>query len=297
MKKFLPVFISVLTVFGAYAQSPTGIPGDTNGNGNVTIADVVTIINHILGMPYHYLDEANADVNRDKAITVSDVGATVDVLMHHTEYNEEGQEITRIPDRLIASNFSNGSAEADIDVMLDDSKIYTCLQAEVVVPEGMTVSRVVTGPRASRHQLLCNFTDDGRVKIVLVSFNNLAFDEGEGALFTIKAVADGQCGNLKIDHIIAANADGNNYELGFSGGLSQGSSSGNIDPEGRQIAVNTVRDGVEVINAAGSVINVYTLNGELVKTVTAVSDYEKLRLQSGIYIVTVGPLRVKTVVP
>jgi len=52
--------------------------GDVNGDGEVTVADVTTLIDFILG--HHQLDVDTADVNRDGEVTVADVTAIIDII-------------------------------------------------------------------------------------------------------------------------------------------------------------------------------------------------------------------------
>ena len=55
--------------------------GDANGDGNVTIADVVTIVDHTLGKASPTFVESAADLNNDGQINVSDVVALVNILL------------------------------------------------------------------------------------------------------------------------------------------------------------------------------------------------------------------------
>ena len=294
MRKIL--LLSILFCCLPATRVSAGIPGDTNGNGVVTIADVVTIINNILEMPINHWYEENADVNHDGAVTASDITSIVNGILYLTDYSDqEGQSITQISDRLIADGFNSESGKVSIGVRLDNSKEYSCLQAEVEVPEGMTVTGVSGGKRSNGHQLLYNVTDDGLLKVVFVSLTNVPFLQNDLPLFTIEGTADKNCGNLNIRNIIAANTDFNNYELGFAGGLNE-NSTGVGNAAAKDVTVIPVADGVEVRNATGQTITVYTIGGELFKTVVAAADYERVRLQKGVYIVTVGSLSVKVIV-
>ena len=294
MRKFL--LLSILFCCLPATRVSAGIPGDTNGNGIVTIADVVTIVNNILEITVNNWNEENADVNNDDAVTVSDITSIVHSILYLSDYSDhKGQSITKISDRLIAHGYSSESGKWSIDVKLDNSNEYSCLQAEVEVPEGMTVTGVSGGKRSNGHQLLYNITDDGLLKVVFVSFANVPFLQNDFPLFTIEGTANENCGNLNIRNIIAANTDFNNYELGFSGGLNENPTRvGNT--VAKEVTVIPVADGVEVHKATGQTITVYTIGGELFKTVVAAADYERIRLQKGVYIVTVGSLAVKVIV-
>jgi hypothetical protein len=65
----------------------TGLVGDVNGDGGVTIADVTALVNIILGKdnvePYQYNHDA-ADVNGDESVTIADVTALVNIILGKT---------------------------------------------------------------------------------------------------------------------------------------------------------------------------------------------------------------------
>lgn len=56
-------------------------PGDVNGNGSVTIADVTALIDYLLGGSASSFDAYNADVNGDGGITIKDVTDLIDMLL------------------------------------------------------------------------------------------------------------------------------------------------------------------------------------------------------------------------
>ena len=62
-------------------NGPAVNPGDVNGDGDVTIADVTTLIDYLLGSTAANFNEANADVNGDSDITIADVTALIDILL------------------------------------------------------------------------------------------------------------------------------------------------------------------------------------------------------------------------
>ena len=58
-----------------------GLPGDVNGDGEVTIADVSLTVEHILGSDVANFIEGNADINGNGSITVLDVTAIVEIIL------------------------------------------------------------------------------------------------------------------------------------------------------------------------------------------------------------------------
>ena len=56
------------------------IPGDANNDGQVSISDIATIIDYLLGYDV-VINEANADANKTGEITIGDVTAIIDILL------------------------------------------------------------------------------------------------------------------------------------------------------------------------------------------------------------------------
>ncbi len=63
-------------------EEPEGESGDANGDGVVDAADVVGIVNHLLGNSSSSFNEANADVNADGQVLIDDAVGTVQIIMN-----------------------------------------------------------------------------------------------------------------------------------------------------------------------------------------------------------------------
>ena len=70
---------AVATVGGG--ETPEVLKGDANGDSSVDTADVVAIVNHILGKSSVSFVETNADLNGDGQVSVDDAVATVQLIL------------------------------------------------------------------------------------------------------------------------------------------------------------------------------------------------------------------------
>ena len=275
--------------------------GDSNDNGIVTVADVVTTAYHIIDKPVAAWSFVNADVNGDNDITSADVTGTVDIILNDIVYTEPQSAKSRIAaassDRLVAEDFRGDSRELSIGVMLENSMAYSALQAQIKVPERMTVTDVTAGPRAAQHALMYNIKEDGTVKIVIFSYANDSFTEDTNEpLFMIKAVAEADCGDLAIDNIIVSDATSNDYSLGFTGGKNR-SLTTYVDGLGAGDATLRLREGgIEILDGEGESLRVFTVGGETIANCVIASQYETLNLVKGIYVVMLGNEAYKIVV-
>ncbi|MBO4722644.1 MAG: hypothetical protein J5629_06900, partial [Muribaculaceae bacterium] len=66
---------------GNWVEITTSIPGDVNGDGEVTAADVTEIYNHLLNGTNTYADAY--DVNGDGVVTAADVTAIYGILLNN----------------------------------------------------------------------------------------------------------------------------------------------------------------------------------------------------------------------
>lgn len=63
-------------------QQPLVNPGDVNGDGQLSIADVTMLIDYLLGSEPASFNVVNADVNHDSGITIADVTMLIDMLLN-----------------------------------------------------------------------------------------------------------------------------------------------------------------------------------------------------------------------
>ena len=65
-----------------YFTATALIKGDTDGDGQVTTADIVAITNYMMGNPPADFSKANADVNLDGSINIADIVAVANILLN-----------------------------------------------------------------------------------------------------------------------------------------------------------------------------------------------------------------------
>ena len=60
--------------------SETFLVGDANGDDEVTVADIVEIVNYLEGNPSSQFNEKNADANGIDGVTIEDINAIVNII-------------------------------------------------------------------------------------------------------------------------------------------------------------------------------------------------------------------------
>ena len=267
--------------------------GDSNDNGLVNVADVVTTANYIIDLPMASWSFINADVTNDKDITIADVTGTVDIILNDvSDANARlamKAKASQLPeDLLVSGNFRKGEPEARIDVKLESSVPYSALQSSIILPEGMKVNDILAGSRLSDHILMFNAPKKGIVKVVIFSLYNTEFNKTDEPLFTIIADTGNASGDLQMLDIFGSDSESNEYELGFLGGINESYTTGMETLNSDKVIVRGIAGGIEVINADGRAVSVFRHTGETVASIPYASSNEKINLLPGIYIVKAG---------
>jgi len=158
-------------------------PADANGDGEVTIVDVVAVVNALMGdFSGNFVFDA-ADMDQNGEITIVDVVAVVNALM--------GGDVQALGARsILRSNLHVEDAEVNagesttLYVKLDNAQAYTAMQMDMNLPEGLTIEGVEMVGDASH---TVTYNEEGR--IAAYSLGNSRFHGGE-ALMAITVKAD-----------------------------------------------------------------------------------------------------------
>lgn len=266
--------------------------GDANDNGGVNVADVVTISDYIVHKPIYEFCFVNADINDDKEISSADVTGTVNIIMNETPSlglpTKYRTSISQTNDMIEVENFdSQGVSDLTLGIKLNNSIDYAALQATVHLPEGMSFEGISLGERSNGHRLNYNLSDDKTLDLIIYSITNASFKENPGNLFNLTLHADSECGDLYIDNIRASDAKGNEYLLSYTGG--HNGTTTDIDGISSQTPmIKGYNSFIEIRNAIGLDVRVYTLNGELLAATNPSSAIERIPVIKGIYLVRVN---------
>jgi len=149
------------------------IPGDANGDGLVNVADIVEIVNCILGHPSAKFNKVAADVNGDGVVNVTDIVSVVNIIL-----SSNARELTN---RAAATNnlkLSGGS------IKLRNAENYTAAQFDIHLTDGSTVNYLSLNS-ASDHQMTWKMVDANTCRVIVYSMTNAAFRANSDNLFTV----------------------------------------------------------------------------------------------------------------
>lgn len=175
-------------------------PGDVNGSGNVSIADVSTLIAKILGDdPEVFIMEA-ADLNGDGYITIADVAAVVNIIITQGTNTRASfmSRATDTNDKIFMEDFNIQPGETKtIEVKLSNIIDYTAFQCDLYLPEGIRVVAEngkhlvnVSSRMTDSHSITSGLQQDGSLRIVAYSMQNSNFTDTDETIFTVTVQAD-----------------------------------------------------------------------------------------------------------
>lgn len=252
--------------------------GDANGDGVVTVSDVVAVANYILGKnPQPFIFDA-ADVNGDGEITVTDVVLIARIVLNPTleDLNQlRAPAVAAVNDAMSGEGITIAAGETrKVTIALDNAMTYTAFQLDMQLPDGLTASNFGLTSRAGSHALDANVLEDGTQRVMCYSPMLATIDGNEGALLTFEVTAMGDVnGNIMVDGIEMVNAACQTVNLdGFAMSVNSGTTSVKetvagvrIYAEGHDIIIESpVAQRVVISDVAGRAYSVDVVEGRTV---------------------------------
>ena len=271
--------------------------GDSNDDDRVTITDAVNTANYAVGITPEVFVFRAADVNGDNRISVADASGTVAIVLDQPVQTSSAAKVRALAsatdrnfDKLVIDDYSAKIGEtASVSVALDNTFDYVALQADVTVPEGMTLAAVNIGNRADgNHSLAVKRVDDRTMRVALFDINSSIFaDNNEAILELVVKVNEATSGAIEINNILASDAQAHEYVLTSTGGNNNDMSG--MDNVGiSNIRIETSADGINIYNAEGCEVAIYAVDGTTLAHFIASSDVESRKVVPGVYVVTAG---------
>ncbi|MDE5642060.1 MAG: leucine-rich repeat protein [Muribaculaceae bacterium] len=291
----------IATVYTLTVIPPT--KGDSNDNDVVTITDAVNTANYAVGNEVENFCFEAADVNGDNKVTLADASGTVTVLLDMpalpaaAKISAVSRTAETEQDKLVVDNYSADAADAlALNIALDNTIDYVALQADIVLPEGMSMVSVKAGDRAAGHSLATRQIGANTTRIVLFDLGNNVFGDNDEALAVIEVKVNGNCtDDIRVDNILASDAQAHEYVLTSTGGHNS-AVSGLTGEKSRSVEVAVENGEIIVFHAAGNEIAVYAPDGAVLTRVIAADDTERFSVLPGVYIVSAGDCVTKVVV-
>ncbi len=127
-------------------------------------------------------------------------------------------------DRFYINDFTIAPGETkEVEIMLDNEYTYTAIQAELTLPEGLTVEQEdgdyifeLTDRKNRNHTISSQMLSSGAIRILIASQNVKTISGNSGALVVFNIIADDSFSGpktIQISNIIAGEVDGTEHQL------------------------------------------------------------------------------------
>ena len=161
-----------------YFKDSGGIKGDADGDGGVSLIDIMMCVDYILGKNPNGFIFANADMDDNKDISLADIMAIVDIILNQTSTSIPATARESGLDALALT--ANGSS---CTLHLDNSEPCRGISFTVTLPEGGTMGNIsVPVSRADGHHAIANAVAPGRYNVVVYANSGRPLRDGTTAM-------------------------------------------------------------------------------------------------------------------
>jgi len=213
---------------GAVLMVNTFMPGDVNDSRTVNVTDIVVSAQYVLGMnPEPFIFEA-ADMNGDGNVTVTDI-MLIAYLINHPTMNapKRMSALMDCNDQMSGESVSLMAGETrTVSIVLDNEMDYTAFQMDLTLPEGLTAGNFQLTDRAGSHAFDVNAIAGNKVRALCYSPAIEVIDGHSGALLTFDVTANATVeGSITVDGIELVTTDCQSVLLnGFAIGVNTATS-------------------------------------------------------------------------
>ena len=173
------------------------IQGDANGDSEVNVADIVEIVNFILGKPSAKFLETAADLNGDGEVNVSDIVKLVSIIMSANNVRQRSSMIESPDhDKLLLAE----SEDYALSLYLNNESGYVASQFDIRLSGGSSLENItLNSSRCNGHLMTYSEIGENFYRVVIYSPENRSFTGNNGELLKIKTAGTG---DVEISNIL-----------------------------------------------------------------------------------------------
>lgn len=167
--------------------------GDANGDGEINVADIVEVVNYILGRPSDIFMWDAADLNGDGEVNVTDIVAIVNIILTADVSSAKMRGIVEVEntENDMVALFQKSNSVSSLE--LTNEGKYVASQFDLVLAEGQRLNSITLNEkRANDHSVSYSKVGDNTYRVVVYSLSNTAYDGSEGELLNIDVTGDGE---------------------------------------------------------------------------------------------------------
>ena len=282
-------------------------PGDSNGDGQITILDAVNVLEYMLDKDLTGFVFKAADKNNDGVINIVDIVGVIDAVLNATPSPSPSRSISLSEDQPSVNDLFemdplsiNVGETKTLALRLNNSDAYTAFQMDIELPAGLSVAKdadgnsliEMAGNRSTfSHVTVSNEVQDGKVRIIGYSMSNSLYtgNEGDFLYITLKADERVESGTslITVDNIhMVTSARAEVLLSACSGEVAVNSITAVNGTEINQLSM-TVENGILTITTPEKIeLPLYSVDGRLIKVLSLKEGSNSIfGLNKGIYLI------------
>ena len=261
--------------------------GDANGDGNVTITDVVLAAQVAVGKTPSVFIEENADVNGDGRINITDVVIIANIAVGKPIMAKSAPStICTAGNHLTMTGFNLNAGEAqNIEIVLDNTTQFTGFQMDIALPDGIELLDARLTERTKEHSLIIGDIEDIK-RLLMFSAGNEVIDDTSGPILVLTVKATQGITKdmvISLNNILFVEPNGTTNQFdnlvlhndALTDIVEAGNNTINIYGENCKIIIESSKNGE---------VQIVTPNG-VCRTYNVKAGYYEVPVPSGIYIV------------
>ena len=162
--------------------------GDANGDGSVNVADVMLIVNHILGNTLPVFHKECANMNGDSRIDVADVMLVVNMILSGEAQAPASAQFETSGLEAVSTKGNN------IELQMDNMSEFTAFQMQVQMPVGVRLLGIEMAENSTGHRVMTKKIGDGLYNVIVYSQIGENFKEtSDGTLLRLMTDSRAKC--------------------------------------------------------------------------------------------------------
>ena len=267
------------------------LTGDVNCNDVLTVHDVALIAAYLDGETHEKLNMRKADVDKNGNIEIADAATTAELVLDSDAPSSMYWHSTPVGEGYFAENNHELEVGADCEIPLvltcSDNETYSALQFDINVPDGMDIYDIVLNDNFVDCELIYSQKDMNNFRVVAYFKNYAEFGTGDVEIAKLTACASSiieeDARKLLISNIYAVEDYENNEvrldnsSIGFTQTTSIDGTYATYSVKGGKCITVTVLKAQE--------IDIYSVDGRLVRKLNAKEGTTKVTVPQGVYLV------------
>lgn len=173
------------------------LKGDANDDSEIDVADIVSMVNYIMGNPSANFNLLAADLNGDGEIDVFDVMMAINLVL--SQKSSSRSNVRDANETTLESMFMTIDNEG-VNLSIDNPGRFSAFQFELALPEGTILTEAKLADSKDTHLIKFDQIGTNCYRVMAVSLDNLAFSTTASELLRL-TLSSNNSASAVIDNI------------------------------------------------------------------------------------------------